>query len=113
MCSIMRTSFKVALTGTAGRNFHRFGIGIYASATSSKSDDYAKNTAQSKYKAMFLTTVIVGNGKKRTNDKKDYTCAPPGFDSILGETGDSLNFDEVVVYEDDAIRPSWLVIYEP
>ena len=31
---------------------------------------------------------------------------------VLGEVGDKLNYDEQVVYNDDAIRPSYLVMYD-
>ena len=33
-------------------------------------------------------------------------------EQILGEVGDSLNYDELVVYNNDAIRPSYLVMYD-
>ncbi|KIO16997.1 hypothetical protein M407DRAFT_85388 [Tulasnella calospora MUT 4182] len=90
----------------------RFGAGIYASSVSSKADDYSTNVRQSSYKAMLLTTVVVGRGYKLTRDKKSLTCPPDGYHSVLGEAGDTLNYDEVVVYDDDAIRPSWLVVYQ-
>ena len=32
---------------------------------------------------------------------------------VLAEKGGSLNYDELVVYDNDAIRPSFLVMYEP
>jgi hypothetical protein len=32
---------------------------------------------------------------------------------VLGEIGGSLNKDEVIIYNEDAIRPSWLVMYAP
>ena len=31
---------------------------------------------------------------------------------VLAEVGSSLNYDELVVYNNDAIRPSYLVMYE-
>lgn len=31
---------------------------------------------------------------------------------VLAERGGSLNYDELVVYTNDAIRPSFLVLYE-
>ena len=33
------------------------------------------------------------------------------MEQILGEVGDALNYDETVVYDNDAIRPSYLVMY--
>jgi len=111
LCCILTSSFRKELVGAAGRNFNRFGLGIYASATSSKAHDYSSNTVYSPYRAVILTTVVVGKGKKKTKNKESYKAAPKGFDSVLGETGNSLNFDEVVVYNNDAIRPAWLVVY--
>ncbi|KAG9030064.1 hypothetical protein FRB95_004598 [Tulasnella sp. JGI-2019a] len=112
LCSIMRKSFQVTLTGTApGRNFSRFGQGIYTSATSSKSDDYSVNLSTSPYKAMMLTTVVVGRGHKMLQDSTKLQAPPQGYHSVIGEKGGSLNYDEVVVYHNDAIRPAWLVIY--
>jgi len=32
---------------------------------------------------------------------------------VLAEKGGSLNYDELVVYNNEAIRPSFLVLYEP
>ena len=31
---------------------------------------------------------------------------------VLAEAGLSLNYDELVVYDNDAIRPSYLVMYD-
>jgi len=31
---------------------------------------------------------------------------------VLGEVGGRLNYDELVVYSNDAIRPSYLVMYD-
>ncbi|KIO20778.1 hypothetical protein M407DRAFT_81169 [Tulasnella calospora MUT 4182] len=112
LCSILSSSFQVGKVKSSGRKFSRFGAGIYASSVSSKADDYSTNVRQSSYKAMLLTTVVVGRGYKLTRDKKSLTCPPEGYHSVLGEVGDTLNYDEVVVYDDDAIRPSWLVVYQ-
>lgn len=32
---------------------------------------------------------------------------------VIGQVGDSLSYDEQVVYRDDAVKPAYLVIYEP
>ncbi|KAG8920337.1 hypothetical protein FRC00_010165 [Tulasnella sp. 408] len=113
MCSILRTSFQVAKTNASGRTFNRFGKGVYASSTSSKAHDYQSNGGPaSQYSMIMLTNVIVGQGYKLTQDSTGLTAPPNGYHSVLGETGGSLNHDEVVVYNDDAIRPSWLVVYK-
>ncbi|CCM06417.1 uncharacterized protein FIBRA_08678 [Fibroporia radiculosa] len=113
LCSIIKTSFDVTLTGKR-TGWGRFGSGIYTSSTSSKSNDYSANTGiTSSLKAVLLNKVVVGKGCKETNNKTSLTAPPPGFDSVLGETGGVLNYDELIVYTNDAIRPSYLVMYEP
>ncbi|CCL98307.1 uncharacterized protein FIBRA_00301 [Fibroporia radiculosa] len=111
LCGILRSSFQVSLAGRATA-FQRFGRGIYASATSSKANDYVQEIGGSPYRAMLLNDVVVGNGKKMFNDDLSLTQPPSGFDSVLGEPGGgSLNYDETVVYRNDAIRPMFLIIY--
>ena len=76
----------------------------------------------------MLNKVIVGKGFKRLNDAPTLTSPPAGYDSVrngtliierfltsfqvLAEKGMALNYDELVVYREDAIRPSYLVMYE-
>ncbi|EGO20697.1 hypothetical protein SERLADRAFT_417846 [Serpula lacrymans var. lacrymans S7.9] len=114
ICSIIRTSYDLQYSGN---NFGwlRFGLGIYTSATSSKADDYiCPNGPRPPVRALLLNTVVVGKGKTLTLDARTLTAPPAGFDSVLGEPKllGSLNFDETVVYNNDAIRPSFLVIYD-
>ncbi|CAK5269539.1 unnamed protein product [Mycena citricolor] len=112
LCCIIKSSFDISLWGTK-TGWGRFGKGIYTSSTSSKSDDYSKNDCNSALKAILLNRVIVGKGCKLTHDNSSLTSAPAGYDSVLAEKGGSLNYDELVVYNNDAIRPSFLVMYEP
>ncbi|KAF8183436.1 hypothetical protein BJ912DRAFT_1023226 [Pholiota molesta] len=86
---------------------------IYTSSTSSKSNDYSHNDCKSNLKAILLNKVVVGKGCKLLQDNTSLTAPPAGFDSVLAEKGGSLNYDELVVYSNDAIRPSFLVMYEP
>jgi len=114
LCCIIKTSFNLSFfKGATG--WGRFGAGIYTSSTSSKSNDYSKNEGNaSKWKALLLNKVVVGKGKKLTNDDTTLTQPPPGYNSVLAEVvpGGSLNYDELVVYDNDAARPSYLVMYE-
>jgi len=61
---------------------------------------------------MLLNKVVVGKGCKMTTDNTTLTAPPAGFDSVLAEVGGSLKYDELVVYNNDAIRPSYLVMYD-
>jgi len=62
----------------------------------------------------LLNKVVVGNGMKLSQDDTSLTEPPPGYDSVLAEVvpGGSLNYDELVVYKNEAVRPSYLVMYK-
>ncbi|KAF9260059.1 ADP-ribosylation [Marasmius fiardii PR-910] len=111
LCCILRNSFDIGLWGKK-TGWGRFGKGIYTSSTSSKSNDYSHNVCKSNLKAILLNKVVVGKGCKMTHDSTSLTAPPSGYDSVLAEKGGSLNYDELVVYTNDAIRPSYLVMYE-
>jgi len=98
-----------------GKKGGRFGLGIYTSATSSKSNDYSENKgAFSNNKAFFLTKVVVGKAKKYTTDRPDLSEPPAGFHSVIGEpdTFGTLNYDELIVYREDAVIPAYLIVYD-
>jgi len=110
MCSIIRSSFQLALVGKR-TNFGRFGAGIYTSATSSKANDYYSGSASAN-RAMLLNDVVMGNTIKLTTSNASLTKPPAGYDSVIGEPGGDLNYDESIVYSNDAIRASFLIIYK-
>ncbi|KAI0080964.1 ADP-ribosylation, partial [Panus rudis PR-1116 ss-1] len=112
LCCIMKTSYDLNLWGKK-TGWGRFGAGIYTSSTSSKSNDYSSNVdPNAALKAIILNKVVVGKGYKMTQDNTSLTAPPNGFDSVLAEKGSRLNHDELVVYTNDAIRPSYLVMYD-
>ncbi|EGN91901.1 hypothetical protein SERLA73DRAFT_173256 [Serpula lacrymans var. lacrymans S7.3] len=110
LCSIIRTSFDLKYSGN-NFGWERFGMGIYTSSTASKSNDYVKTTSQSLWKALLLVKVVVGKAIKMKSDSRQLTSPPSGYDAVIGEPGGALNYDELVVYRNDAIRPSFLVMY--
>ena len=80
---------------------------------------------------MLLNKVVVGKGYKILHDNPTMTAPPAGYDSVsrtpplfdhskanhgvhqvLAEVGGSLNYDELIVYVNDAVRPSYVVMYE-
>ena len=96
-----------------------------------RSDSYSHNDCASKWKAVLLNKVVVGRGYSLKVNDTTLTGPPAGYDSvsaipqslfwwdhiliesqIIGEVGVKLNYDEVVVYDNDAIRPSYLVMYD-
>ncbi|PBK75917.1 ADP-ribosylation [Armillaria solidipes] len=111
LCNIIRESFNISQWGK-NTGWGRFGKGIYTSATTSKANDYIHNTGHSDYRAVLLNNVVVGKGRKLRQDDPTLTQAPAGFDSVLGERGGSLNHDELVVYKGEAIKPSYVIVYD-
>jgi hypothetical protein len=138
LCCIMKASFDLKFFGKKTK-FGRFGVGIYTSETSSKfalvrqsveaaltqfirSDSYSWNDCTSKWKAMLLNKVVVGEGYSLMVNSRSLTKPPTGYDSVsamiliksqvIGEVGVTLNYSEIVVYDNDAIRPSYLVMYD-
>ncbi|KAI0715566.1 ADP-ribosylation [Fomitopsis betulina] len=112
LCNIIRSSFHVAKAGQR-TNFGRFGAGIYTSATSSKANDYVVEPGGSGYKAMLLNDVVLGCVVKMTTGDENLIQPPAGYDSVVGQPGGDLNYDEAIVYKNEAIRPLFLVIYRP
>ncbi|KIO18857.1 hypothetical protein M407DRAFT_61026, partial [Tulasnella calospora MUT 4182] len=112
LCSILRTSFQVFDPNAGGRTFNRYGRGIYTHPTSSRASDYASSVGPASiYSVIMLTNIIVGQAHKLTQDNPALTGPPAGYHSVFGESGNAFNYEELVVYNDDAIRPSWLVVY--
>jgi len=122
VCNICKTGFDMSLSGK-GINAHimnlRYGQGLYFSSVSGKSNDYASGRihAGKEYRFMFLTSVVSGRAfitkKGCWADVKSThpSPPPPGYDSLVGEKGEDLNYDELVVYSNDAALPSFLVLY--
>jgi len=109
LCGIVGSSFQIVNARTR-TNFGRFGEGIYTSATSSKANDYVHELT-SGYRAMLLNSVVMGRTIKLTTTDESLTKPPDGYDAVVGEPGGDLNYDESIVYENDAIRPLFLLIY--
>ncbi|KAF5326715.1 hypothetical protein D9619_004279 [Psilocybe cf. subviscida] len=111
LCNIIRNSFDVGKCGKKHK-FRRFGKGIYTSACSSKSDDYTLNGDEgSNLRVLLVTRVVVGNPHRLQENATSLLEPPTGYHSVIGEPGIDLNYEETVVYDNDAIRPAFLVVY--
>jgi len=109
LCRIIESSFQLARAGER-TNFGRFGEGIYTSATSSKANDYYGGSV-SPNRAMLLNDVVMGKTIKLITNTPSLTQPPAGYDAVVGEPGGDLNYDECIVYNNDAIRASYLIVY--
>ncbi|KJA16181.1 hypothetical protein HYPSUDRAFT_193448 [Hypholoma sublateritium FD-334 SS-4] len=111
LCSILRDSFDVSRCGSKHK-FRRFGTGIYTSTCSSKADDYTLNGDESSsLRVLLVNRVVVGNPHKRQHNATELTEPPSGYHSVIGKPGGDLNYEETVIYNNDAIRPAFLIVY--
>ncbi|KAK2460258.1 hypothetical protein APHAL10511_007647 [Amanita phalloides] len=111
LCNVIRNSFSVEKCGQTNK-FRRFGCGIYITACSSKADDYSKNTAKNAaFHVLLVNRVVVGKSYKTLHNATDMTEPPSGYHSVHGKPGADLNYEETVVYNNDAIRPAYLLVF--
>ena len=91
-------------------NFQRFGRGFYLAPHSSKCHDYTQGS--NGYRAMLLCDVCPGNKYYLQSDNEKLTGPPPGYNSVFGQVGGSLNYPEIVVYNPDAVMPRYVIVYQ-
>ena len=125
LCSILDGGFKLDKAGSGpNRSLRalRYGSGIYLSATSGKSNDYAVNTErlrkwkhdlQERWRVILVCSVAAGRAFKTSEAQLHLpdNKPPPSYDSVVGEVGDNLNYDELVVYSEHAVLPEYMIIY--
>ncbi|KAK0446215.1 hypothetical protein EV421DRAFT_259376 [Armillaria borealis] len=110
LCCIIRESFHVDKSGTS-HSFQRFGKGIYTTSCSSKADSYFRDVSEgSPFRMVLVNRVVVGK-PRRVHHNRHRTLSPASYDSLIGIPGEVLNYQETVVYTDEAIRPAYLVVY--
>jgi len=95
-----------------------------------EADDYTNNGDElSQLRVLLVSRVVVGNPYKLRENATSLTEPPCGHHSVrswdllftivifnhywqvVGEPGVDLNYEETVVYDNDAIRPAYLVVY--
>ena len=62
---------------------------------------------------MFLNRIVEGKGYELTENKSDLKFVPEGYDCVLGIASlfGNLNYDETVIYREEAALPQYLIIY--
>ena len=108
ICGISQNGMLPKFIGT-NITFKRFGKGFYLAPNSSKCHDYTQGYDQ--YRAMLLFDVAEGNKHIVTNDQTTLTAPPQGYDSVYGQSGSALNYDEIVLYKSEALLPTHILIY--
>eukprot|EP00960_Hanusia_phi_P009331 270302-Hanusia_phi.AAC.2 len=129
VCTICETSFDLrhagnSVRGGGARMALRYGNGLYFSRVSSKSNDYANDSERDGVRIVFLCKICLGNTycaqeelihTDQVNSLIRCRTGSATFDSITGLTiaeGGKLNYQENVIYCNDAAIPSYLVVYK-
>ena len=123
LCSILSDGFRLEHAGTgpnAGRATFgtaaglRYGRGIYFSSTSGKSNDYNGGSERQRrgrrWRTLFVCRVAAGQAFLTQEGEHNFTRPPHGYDSVVGEVGPNLNYDELVVYTEAAALPEFLLV---
>ncbi|CAM9147093.1 unnamed protein product [Ectocarpus sp. 12 AP-2014] len=110
VCNICLQGFKI------GKSSTRYGRGVYFSKQATKANSYAggseKKENGKKLRCIFVADVAKGRDfvtKKTGFDGARYP--PVGHDSVQGEVGNGLDFEELVVYHEEAAIPTHLIVY--
>jgi hypothetical protein len=126
VCNICRTGFALDRAGATGgqRMSLRYGSGLYFSDTSGKSNDYNQASERERtiavhgptpWRCMFLCQVVAGKTHRTTDaqilEPQIEELLADGYDSVTGEVGPNLNYDEIVVYDEAAAVPNYLIVY--
>ena len=89
--------------------FQRFGPGFYLAPNSSKCNDYVQRAFNCS--AIIVCDVYPGRKYKTKRTNSNLNGPPRGHNSIYGEAGIDLNFDEIVLSNPAAILPRYIIIY--
>ena len=117
--SIVRTGFLKKYWKTSAGDWQRFGPGFYFGQQASKSHEYPLPEMQrvgrgEHTRKMLLCKVARGKIFKTAKNLDTLKgAAPEGFDSVHGDAqkGGALNYDELVVYREEAVLPFAVVEY--
>ena len=112
ICGISSDGFDTARIGSNIPHFKRFGHGIYLAPNSSKCHDYTQGEQSYGVRAQMLCLVACGAKYELKFNNTSLAAAPQDHHCVYGRAGGSLNYDEIVVYDADAVLPQFIVAYE-
>ncbi|KAG8945299.1 hypothetical protein FRC04_001076 [Tulasnella sp. 424] len=118
MCIVVQQSFDKEKCAPGSM----FGKGVYTSGTSSKcalnipwraAVSWIRQASRTITLPCYVDVCrdLAGKAMKLTRADHNLVAAPTGFDSVRGVPGGGLNYDELVVDDNNQIRPLYLVIY--
>ncbi len=112
VCGISHRGFDGSRIGSNISRFKRFGHGVYLAPNSSKCHDYTQGVAEYGVRAQLLCLVACGARYELLWDNTKMVAPPEAFHSVHGKAGGSLNYDEIVVYDVEAILPQFIFVYK-
>ncbi|CBN75142.1 conserved unknown protein [Ectocarpus siliculosus] len=123
LCNICMRGFKiednVGHSPARGkrRQWLMYGKGLYFSSVSGKANDFSAETEKlatdgTTVRCMLVADVAAGKAFVTTEKYFPQMERPPlGYNSVVGEVGPHLNYDELVVYDPAAALPTHFVVY--
>ena len=114
VCGISRQGFDKERIGSNIPRFQRFGKGIYLAPNSSKCHDYTQGNPSYGVRAQLLCLVACGAKFELMQNHTTLESPPENFHSVHGKaaSGGCLNYDEIVVFQPEAVLPQYVVVYE-
>ena len=77
-----------------------------------KKNDYTQGMTEYGYRAQLLCLVACGAKYELKCNDTTLRQPPTNFDCVYGRSGGTLNYDEIVVYDVDAVMPQYIIVYE-
>jgi hypothetical protein len=85
---------------------------VLITANAIEADDYSSNLSEkAALRVLLVNRVVVGRTHRLRRNDRGLTSPPWGYHSITGEPGEDLNYEETVVYNNEAIRPAFIIVY--
>lgn len=118
VCGITKNGFDYRFISSD--RWQRFGGGFYFAPNASKSADYFNREGDSLDKdyAMLVCDIAPGNKHMLELVAEQLTSPPEGYHSVYGRRAQGpkhvnlLNYDELVIYNRNAICPRYIIIYK-
>ncbi|KAF8185729.1 hypothetical protein BJ912DRAFT_973020 [Pholiota molesta] len=116
LCAVIKTGFRVSLesqrqqVARGANNGVPFGGGIYMNAGPNEALEYAKDHGNgSEYHAVLVTRTVLGNMQTLSVEDHGRMSPDRGYDAVQrrADGGGSL---EYVVYDENAVRPAYLIM---
>jgi len=112
LATTTRASYARRSGGGSNRTFD--GNGTFHGMRAVYGSERNIHNPSSRIKAMLVCRVVIGKPYEISHEDHTIRSPPAGYDCVFGKPGWQSDFveDEYVVYNADAIRAAYLVLYE-